>query len=275
VFLVGPQARYHLANAPLVQALVQVRFPVSARLATVEGIAPIQQGLRGTYPFMQQLHQMNIQIGPGAAPPGIVGGSAWELRDDDGWAVAIAPDSATLSVGSAYEGVEEFGRRFVEMVQVLCEVEQVPRCDRLGVRYISVAETIPGDDASWRSWFRPELVGWVGNAVVVEPTSVTSAINQVQLSSLPTPVFAGAQAMQALVRHGLVPAGTVIPGAPPVTTGAVSYILDIDVSVEAPQPFSADSLEEQFTELHSQIDRFFRWTLTPNGETHFGLEEVP
>jgi len=265
--------RYHLTEAPLVQALVQVRFPVSARLATVEGIAPVQQELRATYPYMHQRHEMNIQLGAGISP-GITAGSSWELSDDTGWSVIVAPDAATLAVGSAYEGVESFGERFSQLIEVLTKVESVPRCDRLGLRYISVAETSPGDETRWKDWFRPELVGWVGEGIVAKGTTVSSALNQVQLSAPPTHLFAGAQSVQALIRHGLVPSGSIIPGSPPVTTNAISYIVDIDVSVEAPQPFKIDSLNDQFLELHGQIDRFFRWTLAPEGEDHFGLEEV-
>jgi len=30
----------------------------------------------------------------------------------------------------------------------------------------------------------------------------------------------------------------------------------------------------QFTALHTQIDALFRWSLTREGEEHFGLEEL-
>jgi uncharacterized protein (TIGR04255 family) len=272
VFAIDPPGRYLLSEDPLVQALAQVRFPISARLATVEGIAPVQEGLRARYPYMAQRQQMNFQPGDGMMP-GLMGGFSWELRDDAGWAVVVAPDSATLSVGSAYGGVEEFARRFEELVEVLVDVERVPRCDRLGVRYVSVAETAPGDEQGWRAWFRPDLIGWVGGEVLGD-TAVLSAINQVQLSAAASTLFEGASAVQALIRHGLVPAGSTIPGSPPITTAAVSYILDLDVSVEAPQAFAAESLGGQFADLHSQIDRFFRWTLTPEGAIHFGFEEL-
>jgi uncharacterized protein (TIGR04255 family) len=272
VFAVDPPGRYRLSDAPLVQALAQVRFPISARLATVEGIAPVQEGLRARYPYMAQHQQMSFEFGDRVTPD-LRGGFSWELKDDAGWAVVIAPDSATLSVGSAYSGVEEFAERFEELVEVLVDVERVPRCDRLGVRYVSVAETAPGDEQAWRAWFRPDLIGWVGGEVLGD-TAVLSAINQVQLSTAASTRFEGAPAVQALIRHGLVPAGSTIPGSPPITTVAVSYILDLDVSVEAPQAFAAGSLVGQFADLHGQIDGFFRWTLTPDGTAHFGLEET-
>jgi hypothetical protein len=36
----------------------------------------------------------------------------------------------------------------------------------------------------------------------------------------------------------------------------------------------ADELARQMTLLHDQIDRFFRWTLSSDGEAYFGLREL-
>ncbi|MHB8618238.1 MAG: TIGR04255 family protein [Chloroflexota bacterium] len=277
MFNVGDPGRYRLERAPLVQAIVQVRFPLIAHLQTTAGVAPLQDRLRNRYPYMTQRQELAVQLGaaPGSRDiaAGIAGAMSWELTDDDGRVLVINVGSVTLSVGNQYAGVEEFAGRFTEIATALAEVEAVRRCDRLGVRYLSVAETPPGDELAWQEWFRPELIGWVAGDVFAEGTTVVAALNQVQLSTPASGALAASAAeVQAAVRHGFVPTGTGLPGVPPLTTSVPSYILDLDMFVEAGQVFDAELLTDQFTLLHAQIDRFFRWTLTVHGEEHFGLE---
>lgn len=54
MFRLDAAPRYRLARPPLNQALVQVRFPVRTVLATMEGIAPIQQYLGTLFPYLKQ-----------------------------------------------------------------------------------------------------------------------------------------------------------------------------------------------------------------------------
>lgn len=266
--------RYRLTRAPLAQALVQVRFPLIARLQTPEGIAPVQDRLRSRYPYMAQRQEVALQLVPPPATPGaaVVGGLAWELTDDDGRLVVISTGTATLVVGSAYEGVEDFTERFLEVLNVLKSEADVPRCDRLGTRYLSVADTVPGAEGGWKAWFRPELTGWVASDVLDGATRAEVALSQVQLRGASS-TTAGSHVLGS-VQHGFVPPGSTIPGLPPVTTSAASYILSIDLAVDVPQPFEPPALRGQFEALHAEIDAFFRWSLAPGGEEHFGLEEL-
>jgi uncharacterized protein (TIGR04255 family) len=85
------------------------------------------------------------------------------------------------------------------------------------------------------------------------------------LADVPTPIG-------AIVRHGSVPEGTVIPGIPEVRVEAASYLLDLDVFTSSSQEFSPTKLREQFLRLHDQIDRFFYWSLSTEGGAHFDLK---
>jgi uncharacterized protein (TIGR04255 family) len=80
--------------------------------------------------------------------------------------------------------------------------------------------------------------------------------------------------IQAVVRHGYIPGNTLVPGIPPIQTPNPAYLLDMDLFIETVQPFAVQELSRQVTMLHDQIDRFFRWTLTPEGEAYFGVEEL-
>ncbi len=269
--------RYHLARAPLAQALAQVRFPLRARLQSLEGVAGLQERLEERFPEMreQQVHEVALVIGPaGPAEAGSGTSRSWVFTSAQGPTLVLAPDSATLSAGSEYEGVEQFGELFATVLQALTEEAGVRTCDRLGVRYLSIAETSPGDPSAWRTWFRPELIGWPGGEVLTNGTSVVASMMQTQLSAPPVGELSGPPvAVQAIVRHGFVPVNSVVPGVPPIVLQNGAYLLDFDLFVPGAQPFEALELTSQFRSLHAQIDKFFRWTLTDTGADHFGLEE--
>lgn len=279
MFELESPGRYRLARAPLAQALAQVRFPLIAHLQTLAGIAPVQDRLRELFPYMEQqrVQEFALQVGPGAvaAPPEVETSTTWEFTDDDGRLLVLAAGSATLSVGEQYEGIEDFSERFRQVLDALGAVESLRRCDRLGVRYLSLAEPPPADQDSWSRWFRSELTGWVSSGIVAPDTSVTGSITQTQLVSPPVADLAVCPGdVGGVVRHGFVGPNTGIPGVPPIVSEQAAYLLDLDLFVAVPQRFDLDRLVAQFLALHSQIDRFFKWTLTEDGRDYFGYEEV-
>jgi uncharacterized protein (TIGR04255 family) len=277
VFNLDDVPSYHLDRAPLVQAIMQIQFPLVAHLQTYEGIAPIQDALGDVFPFMQRqdVQALSISVGPtGVSHEAPAPTLVWELSDEAGFRLAIAPGVATLSVGSAYEGIEDFVRRFDRVLHVLGEVEGLRRCDRIGVRYVSVATPPPGDEELWLRWFRPEFIGWVGSDILAEETQLVSAVTQVSVVAPASgPLEEAAGDVQGLLRHGFVPAGSTIPGLAIEPLTHDGYVLDLDVFVATPQTFDPSRTMRQALALHSQLDRLFRWTLTPEGASYFGLRE--
>ena len=110
--------------------------------------------------------------------------------------------------------------------------------------------------------------------MVDDETVLETGLSQVSLRSPAAGSFTGPVEIRANIQHGLVPAGSGIPGNPPITTSTRSYIISVDVFCEAAQPFHPAGLRNQFEELHSEIDAFFRWSLTEEGEEHFGYEAL-
>lgn len=265
---------YMLSNAPLAQALAQVRFPLIASFETMAGIAPLQDALRSRFPYMEQqrVQELSFVVGPAGPAAGPAADSVtWNLTNDDGLTAVIGAGSATLSAGTSYTGVEDFAAVFEELLAALSKVG-VPRCDRLGVRYLSIAEDLPGERSSWKRWFRDEVLGWAGSEIVPDDALVSS-LTQTRLSHAPVDDLAGPPAdVQAAIRHGSVPKDTAVPGIPPLQVEHPSFLLDLDVFVEGHQPFDVDTLLDGFHLFHTQIDRFFYWSLTEEGKTHFRLE---
>jgi uncharacterized protein (TIGR04255 family) len=102
---------------------------------------------------------------------------------------------------------------------------------------------------------------------------VTTSISQTQLAAQPVEELRGPPAdVQAIIRHGVVPGNTILPGGVPPQIPRPAYVMDLDVYVEAAQPFDPEELSRQVTAFHGQIDRFFYWTLTDDGKTYFGCE---
>lgn len=268
--------RYQLARPPLVRAFGQVRFPIRSKLPTLEGVAPIQERLESLFPFMKQQQVQQVTLLLGSAMPA-AGGSpitqAWEFDDGAGWSVSLTADAATLAVGPQYGAFSEFSDRFRSVLTALAEGAGVSRADRLGVRYVNIAEVPPGNADAWRQWFRPELTGWSATEAVADGTHLITSITQSQLSAPPVDELRGPPVdIQAIIRHGYIPANTMIPGALPSPPPGPAFLIDIDLFVDAPQPFDPDKLSRQLTMLHDQIDRFFYWALAPEGVTYFGRE---
>ncbi|HXH59118.1 TIGR04255 family protein [Iamia sp.] len=265
---------YTLSNAPLAQALAQVRFPLIAGFETMAGIAPLQERLRPRFPYMEQVKTQEIAFltGPAGPAAGASESVSWNLTDDAGYTLAVNAGSATVSVGEAYTSVDDFIDALREVLVALADAG-VPRSDRLGVRYLSLAPDLPGESGAWRRWFREELVGWAGSSVL-STRSLVSSVTQVHAIAAAVDDLSGPPGdVQAIVRHGFVPSGSVVPGIPPLDVGDPSYLLDVDVATVGHQDFDPDRLVEQFQLFHSQVDRFFYWTLTEEGGHHFGLEE--
>lgn len=272
--------RYRLVRSPLVQALGQVHFPVRAKIPTLEGVAPIQERLYSFFPYMreQRGQQVSLLVGPtGAASTQSQSAHTWQFSDDSGWSLSLSADTATLSAGSQYGEFTEFSDRFRAVLTALAEDAGVTRADRIGIRYINVADVLLGNAEPWHSWFRPELTGWVTTDIVSEATHLVTSITQSHLSAqeLINPNGSEILNVQGLVRHGLIPANTMVPGVLPIQPPGPAFLLDIDLFIEAPQLFDAGELSRQITVLHDQIDRFFFWTISPQGARHFGLEVLP
>lgn len=269
---VAPAPPYRMTAAPLVEALAQVNFPIMPRLQTLEGIAPLQEYLSELLPYMNQqvVQQVEFAIGPAGPAGGSSQASTLSVfTSDDGWALQVSVGSATLSVdGASYRGVNDFRERLVTIWTGLQTVVGVRRCDRLALRYVDIVDA---SAETWADWFRPEIVGLTSPAL--SGGVLGSSLTETRLQAEPGGPLANLQGhVEGIIRHGVVPPGSIMQGIPPRPILQHSFIFDMDLFVAATQPLQADVLGAQFVELHSQMERLFHWAITDAGKARFGYE---
>jgi uncharacterized protein (TIGR04255 family) len=276
MFNLDPVNQYRLEKAPLVQALVQVRFPLIAKIRTTNAISVVQEALENLFPYMDRAVETEFTFTSQSDSEATTEQKvSWHFTDDDQRLLVLDSTTLTFSVrGEQYEGVRPFTDTFMKTVGVLGKTLGIRRCDRIGVRFLDL---IPDVDtpARWKDWFKPDVIGWSTSEIVEGNTVLQSTISQSVLSATPKgelSVFPSD--VKAVIRHGVAGKGSIVPGIPPVTLSERSFLLDMDIFIDKPQPFDISSIETQVGALHSQADRFFRWTLTSAGEREFGLEEL-
>lgn len=272
---VPPAPRYRMSAAPLVEAVAQVNFPIVARLRSVDGIAPLQDALFDLFPYMNQqvVQQVSLMIGPaGPAAPDAQSSTVYVFTDDDGWTLSVTVSSASLMVGPEYAGVHDFAGRFRSVCTALREAGQVRRCDRLGVRYLDLVE-LDDDSGEWARWFRPEIVGLAAPAI--SANNVISSLTETRLQHEPEGALAGLEGqVQGIIRHGVIPPGSIMKGVPPRPVDERAFLFDMDTFVTTAQPFDVQQLNEQYYALHAEIEKVFHWVVTEEGRTRFGYELV-
>jgi uncharacterized protein (TIGR04255 family) len=270
---VDPAPRYRMRAAPLIQALAQVNFPIVPKLQTLDGIAPLHERLADLLPYMnRQVVQQQVELFAGPAGPASSSAQSATIHvftDDDGWSLQVTTQSATLSAGGHnYRGVDDFRRRLEGVWTALHEVPGIRRCDRLGVRYLNIVEL---NGEAWADWFQPEIVG------VAHPSLsggvLASTLTETRLRADLGAAFHGQIGqIEGVMRHGVVPSGSLMQGIPPRPIPQRSFILDVDTFVAAPEPFEPKRLAGQFSDLHSHVDKVFHWAVTAAGCKQFGYE---
>lgn len=277
MFELGHVGKYRLGRPPLAQALAQVRFPLIAKLQTFEGVAPLQEALQEEYPYMDKVVEtgMAISVGQPAAAFQTETTNSWHFKDDEDRLIVLNSNSLTLSSGKQYDGFTEFRDRFNRVLVALQSTLSLRRCLQIGIRYVNLVDDTGEEAGQWKKIFKPSIVGWPASDIVHGDTRLQVSVSQIQLVSSPINALADFPAdVQAVVRHGIAPEKSVMPGIPPITVVDRSFFLDIDMFIAASQEFDVNEIISQLRTMHSQTARFFRWALTDEGEKYFALEEI-
>lgn len=257
-FLMSSPDSVHLANAPLVRVLCQVRWPALTRFIQsfdTFGDA-IGSELAEEYPLFAKRQEAQFVIGPDGvvAEPGIFV-YQWSSSDSV-WVIHFAPTFLTMET-SRYSSKEDLLSRFRRVVDVVGKVVSIPTYTRIGYRYTNRVTGV----TDINELIRPEVRG--GGAVPLEGVDA-SVIQSV------TETLYRVEADMLLARWAQLPSGTTIdPAIPPIQ--ADSWVLDLDTFSETPtNGFDPESIASTAHRLALRGSTFFRWSVTDQFLERFG-----
>jgi uncharacterized protein (TIGR04255 family) len=245
-----PVEEVHLARAPLVHVVAQVRFPKVLALATDAGVAPVQEALVHRFPVLQQDQTMGVLITPNGVTSQPQADTVWRLqtRDND-WQVSIGTSFISLDT-TAYVSRADFCDRLVEVLEAFRKVVNPVIAERVGMRYVDRLDD-PDQLSRLGELVRAEILG--GYAVPL-PDGVALR------HSICESVFTGGD-NQVLARWGMLPPNAVLDPVI-VPSERQSWVLDVDVFRDVRMDFDHYSLTELVREFADQSYRFFRWAVT-------------
>lgn len=240
-----------LSRAPLVKVLAQVKFPVNAKIDTVEGVAGFQEAMRSDYPVMrqEQLAPMGLPLGFPLVP---TQGAVWRLSTiNDEWTVVLARDFVALETNK-YTTRADFLARLRTLLEAMVTADLTPVVtDRLGVRYI---DRIEGEDmlGDLSDLVRPEVLG-VAEVELPEGSMMVVSAAQTHLQ------VAG---MEIRANWGLLPPNAgMLPGLDAID--AKSWVFDVDVYSEQRKPFTVDDVLVDAAQAAEHAYSLFVWAVTP------------
>jgi len=247
-----------LARPPLETVVFDVRFLAQTVSLTPESGLRLREFVEASgWPVERleqiQQHAMQVQFGPDQAPNPVVSaqGIGWRLIPPTGsWTATVVPGQVALQ-STNYEKWEAEDNGFRSLLAAVLhaaeEVAEPSLYQRVGLRYIDrfVEDTTrrPGDWAGRidSAMLGPLLQGVFGQLVI-------GAQQQLELG------LGGSR--RAVLRHGPFTDGAV--------HGAISYLLDIDVSDTTSSAFDVKAVLSTADELNLDALALFQACICPD-----------
>lgn len=245
-----PLEEIHLASAPLVRVIAQLRYPQLASMADGTLAHEFAREFSGEYPLFEEAREVSLLIaGASISQQEQMASQVWRLRTADGrWLVTLGRGSISLEA-LTYAGRRDFCDRLVRLADAFIRKAAPPYFERFGIRYVNRV-TMPETITDLARLVRPELMG-MANLIPPHDVTVHHSVSEAQFDQ-------GAHTM--LVRCGVLPAGTTIDLAVPATD-LKSWILDIDSSITGSDVVDAQKVGELAADLAERAYRFFRYAV--------------
>lgn len=254
----------HLADAPLVRVLGQVRFPKIVKISEESYIADFQEAIRKKYPHFQSdvVKGVELNLAGEELQHRMMSSVIWRFSDPSrAIRVSLAQDAITLETAS-YVSRDDFLGRLSFILECLNKTIVPSSVERVGFRYV---DRLHNDEhlESLAQLIQPELLN------VLQP-NLTPKI-EISMTEI-----TGATAEGKLIaRYGLAPAGFSHDPevAPPVKTR--SWVLDVDsYSINcAGQEFDVRMLHDKLDKVAARAYAFFRWSITKEFLERFGATQ--
>lgn len=241
-----------LPEAPLVAVVAQVRFPAIASIARQEFLGPFQEEIRGDYPLLHPLQEVNFVVGPEGLTVGNEAGTVWRFRDrTDSWSVSLAPSFIALE-SRAYVDRPDFVRRFHAVLRALGKTIAPTAIERFGLRYV---DRIVLDDASGTSAIAELIRPEVGGVSTTEPGPAARLVH----TFTDTQYDLDGASLHA--RWGLIPERFQLDPFHGEPVAHPSWLLDLDMFTTGLEDFDVDGLSRRANDYADHIYSFFRWVV--------------
>lgn len=258
-YLLPPVERVIYGNAPLVEVICQVRFPVDLRIDTTPP-ADFQQRIRKHFPILTQQNRAVLQSMPEGFAKALeavlpaVSSAAWQFATEDGsHALELVKDNLTF-VSRAYRRWEDFRELFGVALSAFRSIYDPPFFTRVGLRYRDLIQRskIGLSEAKWSELLSPGILGEMSQVGIEERVLEASRTLLLTLPALESKIR---------LQHGVteIEAST-----------ETAYLIDCDFFTEKTDSKDADQALEYF---HGNAARFFRWCITER--LHQAMEPEP
>ena len=245
-----------LKAAPLARVIAQVRFPLVASFARLEGISGFQDVIRGDYPILRHEKAHTFVVGQEGLEAKASDTTIWRFHDKaDRWRVSLTTEFVAVET-SNYTGRAELLDRLKSVLAALQPSGSIAVYDRLGVRYIN---RISG-----------ALLSEIGRLVRPEVLGIAGRKFDAQLVHTFTESSFILKQGRMTVRSGRIPAGATPDPTAIVPIDVESWLLDLDMFTVTFGEFELERIMKQAEEFSSTIYSFFRWSVEDEFLRRFG-----
>ena len=250
-----PPTEVPLPNAPLARVIAQVNFPDILAIRNPDKVAAFQEEIRSTYPILKQERINELILQPAGAPE-VRTGLIWRFQDQEEnpkWRASLGIGYVALET-TAYLSRSDFLDRLRTLVASAEAAFKPAEMKRLGIRHINRLTDEAVDRIA--DLIQPKVLG------IARPNNEPPANLRDAVVHLITEAQLLAEGGQIQARWGSLPAnGTIDPTAlEPIAKP--SWLIDLDMFTNSPQPFVSAKIYETAVRFAERIYSVFREMVT-------------
>jgi uncharacterized protein (TIGR04255 family) len=248
-----PDSELHFARPPIVEAVIERRYPDPIDLTTIESL---RRRFEREYPAVGQLNEMSLAINPvGATPQFSQNTIGYRLTNLAGNTIIVFTTHTTaFSRVAPYPGWQEFSTGAADVFGIARNMMSYSKIGRIGVRYINRID-IPIEHDSG------------------QPVPIRLEDYLLIHSEYPESVFGSVQgytmqfvtALPGIASRATINVATTESPAPRFG----SIIFDIDIGREAEVPQREDQISSLLDSIRVEKNRIFAGCLTDKAKALF------
>ena len=250
-----PPKEVPLPRAPLARVIAQVQFPDILAIRNPDKVAAFQEEIRSTYPILKQ-ERINELLFQTVGAPEVRAGLIWRFQDQEEnpkWRASLSVGYVALET-TAYLSRSDFLDRLRVLVASAETAFKPAEVKRLGIRHINRLTDEAVDRIA--ELIQPKVLG-IARPDNDPPVNLRDAV-----AHLITEAQLLAEGGQIQARWGSLPANATIDPSALEPIAKPSWIIDLDMFTNSPQPFVTDKVHETAVRFAERIYSVFREMVT-------------